>query len=758
MDKITFMIYDYKSRTTVKINDIVHKSEVEQKLSDEKILKNDNKAQKEKEKEDKIAAEKKNAKNGNKNTDNPLDSNLGPGNKSVEVKTFIKEIGFALQRKDTQKTVLIIKLVSLFIIGMILIEIAAYAYFLKTKLDNIDMYLELLTAGNQFFIDMIVTLLHVRELTLLSMDDYKIIVGADDRDSYIDSSIKEVKELYQKLEEELEIITSDSMMVSREVFEKLSNRTVEMEVLDDEQSISITKITRNEAFTLMVTSLFRISRNNISQIIPLNKDVFLFLINSLNANYVNCVEQQDLFFAEITNAFKKQIQTLIIICTILVVINFSSFFVFKYFYEDVVDKKESYIQVFYSINNKIISDASTRCEKFLFKLNNKSNKDQNGGVTLLDDDEDESLVVINEFGDLGLEKNDQAKESKKGKVRLGHRGNKNQKRSNPLIYLVWILLILIGSFALIFSTAFQSLKCQNGKVRQVQIKNEVNIQVESIMAFNLMREYFFNEEALYNYIPLSTSAPTLIDTVYQSVSQEQREITDNVAFTNDDKKIYTKIMTGNLCDYANLTGTNEENTIYCSTMSDGTIIQGLTILQMHYFEEIREIYTKFLILQKTQILYKQQCKFSYNLTLSGTDAADEEIPKDEECYQKWLDTHPLNIFNLENNRRIFFLLTDIMIPAYNDVYVLLISHAVFDSKYILKVELIVSCSIGAVLILIYVFIWKRHEASLNETIYKTKKMLSIIPVETLMKVKNIAKLLGIEGSETDHRTSSLWGS
>ena len=51
---------------------------------------------------------------------------------------------------------------------------------------------------------------------------------------------------------------------------------------------------------------------------------------------------------------------------------------------------------------------------------------------------------------------------------------------------------------------------------------------------------------------------------------------------------------------------------------------------MHYFEEIREIYTKFLILQKTQILYKQQCKFSYNLTLSGTDAADEEIPKEAE--------------------------------------------------------------------------------------------------------------------------------
>ena len=759
MDKITFMLYDYKSRTTIKVNETNHKSEVEQKLSDEKIITSDEKAQKEKEKAVKIANEQKNTKNG-KNDDNKLNdiNNLNPGNKSVEMKTFIKEIGFALQRKDTQKTVLIIKLVSLVILGMILIEIAGYTYFLKGRLDNIDMYLELLTAGNQFFIDMIITLLHVRELTLLSSSDYQISVDVD-RDTYIENSIQEVKEYYQKLEEELETITSDSMMVSRTVFEKLSNRTVELEVLDDDQTISVTKMTRNEAFTLMVTSLFRISRNNIDEIIPLNKDVFLFLINSLNANYVNCVEQQDLFFSEITNAFKNQINTLIIICVVFVFVNFSSFFVFKFFYEDVVDKKESYIQVFYSINNKIISDASTRCEKFLFKLNNKNNKDQNGGVTLLDDDDEESVGgVLNEFGDLVMEKNEPPKEVKKSKIRIGHRGNKNQKRSNPLIYLVWIGLILIGSFAIIFSTAFQSLKCQNGKVRQVQIKNEVNIQIESIMAFNLMREYFFNEQALYNYSPLSEYAPTLIDTVYQSVGQEQKEITDNVAFSDEDKKIYTKVMTGNLCEYAELKGTDEENTAYCSTMSDGTIIQGLTIVQMHYFEEIREIYTKFLILQKTQTLYKEECDFSYNLTLLGTDQAEKEIPEDPKCREMWNYSHPMNIFNLENNRRIFFLLTDIMIPAYNDVYVLLISHAVFDSKYILKIELIVNCAIGAVLILLYVFVWKRHEASLNETIYKTKKMLSIIPVETLMKVKNIAKLLGIEGSETDHRTSSLWGS
>ena len=667
------------------------------------------------------------------------------------MKTFIKEIGFALQRKDTQKTVLIIKIVSISILCVILGELLWYTLYLKGRLNNIDMYLELLTAGNKFFIDMVITLLHVRELTLLSMDDYKIVQGID-RTTYIEESIEEVKELYQKLEEELDTITSYSMMVSKEIFEKLSNRTVNLQVLDDGEIISETPISRNEAFTLMITSLFRISRKDIKEIIPLDKDVFLFLINSLNANYVNCVDQQELFFEEITKAFLKQIKILIIICCIFTVFNGSIFFIFKYFYEDVVDKKESYIQVFYSINNKIISDASTRCEKFLFKLNNKNNRGESGG-SLLDEDEEESIVILNDLGDLNLDKSEKEKE----KIRMSQKNRNNQKRGNPIIYLLWIGILLIGSGAIIFCSVLQSMKCQNGKVRQIQIKNEVNIQIESIMAFNLMREYFFNEEILYNYSPLSEYAPYLIDTVYQNVGEEQREITDNVVFSNGDKVFYNKIMNGNVCNYAELTGTEEENNEYCSTMSDGTIIQGLTIVQMHYFEEIREIYTKFLILKKTQDIYKEKYQFIYNLTLSGTDAIKDYIPNDSSLLELYEYGNPLKIFNLENNRRIFFLLTDIMIPAYSDVYDLLISHAVFDSSSILKYELFCNCIIGGILILLYVFVWKRHELSLNETIYKTKKMLSIIPVETLMRVKNIAKLLGIEGSESDHRTSTLWG-
>ena len=50
---------------------------------------------------------------------------------------------------------------------------------------------------------------------------------------------------------------------------------------------------------------------------------------------------------------------------------------------------------------------------------------------------------------------------------------------------------------------------------------------------------------------------------------------------------------------------------------------------------------------------------------------------------------------------------------------------------------------GALIIICYVSIWKPFEFSLNDVIFKTKNMLSIIPKEVLANVGNIQKLLGI---------------
>ena len=204
---------------------------------------------------------------------------------------------------------------------------------------------------------------------------------------------------------------------------------------------------------------------------------------------------------------------------------------------------------------------------------------------------------------------------------------------------------------------------------------------------------------------------------------------------------------------------------------------------MHYMEELRNIYTQYLILEDTQNYNKGKYNMTYNMTLRLQPAYEDEartilrkhengtiIYRDEELWpniiqknksvaylqQRYNDSHPLKIFNKVENRKIIFLLKSIIIPAFDELYELLISKAVFDSKGIFEIETIVNIVLGVIIVILFVFGWKRHEMSLSETINKAKKMLSIIPIETLMKVKNIAKLLNIEASESDHKTSALW--
>jgi hypothetical protein len=276
---------------------------------------------------------------------------------------------------------------------------------------------------------------------------------------------------------------------------------------------------------------------------------------------------------------------------------------------------------------------------------------------------------------------------------------------------------------------------------------------------------------------------TLIDKVYGITESSLNEIKNNIDFSNSDRKLYNKIMTQNLCEYAKLNGTEEENEYECNDESDETIKEGLTIVLMHYMEELRNIYTQYLILEKTQNHNKKNYNMTYNMTLRLQPVYEDEaktilkkypngstVYRDDELWpnetigtltlgylqQRYNDSHPLKIFNKVENRKIIFLLKSIIIPAFDELYELLISKAVFDSKGIFEIETIVNIVLGVIIVILFVFGWKRHEMSLSETINKAKKMLSIIPIETLMKVKNIAKLLNIEASESDHKTSALW--
>lgn len=75
----------------------------------------------------------------------------------------------------------------------------------------------------------------------------------------------------------------------------------------------------------------------------------------------------------------------------------------------------------------------------------------------------------------------------------------------------------------------------------------------------------------------------------------------------------------------------------------------------------------------------------------------------------------------------------------------------------IKVNLIITSIFAVIITLEYLIGWKMYENQIEEEIFKTKKMLSIIPIEALMKVNNIEKLLHLKGvvNSTTLKTSNV---
>ena len=101
-----------------------------------------------------------------------------------------------------------------------------------------------------------------------------------------------------------------------------------------------------------------------------------------------------------------------------------------------------------------------------------------------------------------------------------------------------------------------------------------------------------------------------------------------------------------------------------------------------------------------------------------------------------------------------FIYTVILFPVFEDLY-LIMRNETYSKKYLIKFFFIPLIICVIISFFLFVFEWKRYELKLNEVIFQTKKMLIIIPIETLMKIKNIKSILGIE-EENSEKKNIKW--
>jgi hypothetical protein len=210
---------------------------------------------------------------------------------------------------------------------------------------------------------------------------------------------------------------------------------------------------------------------------------------------------------------------------------------------------------------------------------------------------------------------------------------------------------------------------------------------------------------------------------------------------------------GNVCETQKqfitiLDGSTCEEVMYNSSK------YGFSVLLSTYFTQIRFIKSHMDYLY----LYGNEHGFVYNMTLTGTEYFYRNLPQTKQGVDEYFALHPIGVFNSEPFLNV--------IKAYRYIIRGCIS-GLFDTfvteigRYIVNKQVIMNLIVGVFVLFVcacYFGIWIRYENKLNNSIYKTKNMITIIPVAILAGIPSIFKVLEINSminSNIEKDTNSI---
>ena len=260
--------------------------------------------------------------------------------------------------------------------------------------------------------------------------------------------------------------------------------------------------------------------------------------------------------------------------------------------------------------------------------------------------------------------------------------------------------------------------------------------------FDDLREYCFDKNQYTGNISYKNLIEHKLTNIYEYQKEESSKFT-NKKLPKSFRKKYQRIIFGNLCSYTRDLFTNNENDNYliengytCSSLTGNSSNYGINVFISYYVHKIRvqkNLYD--LMLRKAD-----EYGFQYNNTLYGTKLENKNTSDD------YVLNDPFQIFNYGETLRLSVMRRFYLNPFFNglleEFYDSIWKY--WNSKYNLYLALIIILIIAITLFfIVYVipFIYK-----LDQDIYKTKNMLSIIPKEVLASLRNISVLLNLSNA------------
>ena len=705
LNQIKFSIFDFKKQRLIDVPKIRRESQVEYKKKEQlpDILPK------------KLQPVKKYQEENN-------DDNAEEEISEIDA-VHVKQIEYALKKEEFQPEIVKLKYISL-IVYVILIIISSVLFSLFIRDSNITKENMRIIKDNRDLINHLTNgLYYIRELTLLNNEKYKVYLFNKE---YMYENITGIlgtifKEAYQYQQNIL--TTSLEMTKGRKNF--LLEGDVFVNTIEEDLKVKTILLTFNTALTQMFTSLFKIKNTPLEKINPTNSDVYFFTTNCFTPMMNTLSLNLDSFTYELFDKIKdfKSEHIVIVIVTLIVLI--LAGVAIKIVYDQISKRKSSYLEVFFEIDDSVCKKALDKCDSYANILHPLVQGDQ-----ISNNEEEEESVD---------------KKKNVNKKRSSVKKNKNSKKEKYqnlsfIIKITFVCLVCFGYYLTVVLFFHSSLAHVQTYIDMYNITVYEDKIYNSL--FDDLREYFFDK----NQYTGDLSYKAIIENRLYGIYEYQKEVSNK--FTNNKlpssfKKRYQNMILGNLCSFTTDLLKNDENGNYlmdkgytCSSVTGNSSDYGISVFISYFLQKIRVQKNLYDLLIKTG----ESLGYDYNNTLYGT------VFQNNNTDVKYIEYDPFNIFNSEEVFLISIMRRFYLTPFFNNLLEQFFTSIwkYWNGKYniysILMVFLIIDITLFFATYMIP-FIYK-----LDQDIYKTKNMLSIIPKDVLASLRNISVLLNLSNA------------
>ena len=673
----------------------------------------------------------KNGKNSSKNLNQKKISEhkITEKNNVIDAaKEFEKDIMYAISKQEDQNSIKYFYIISFIFLAILLIIYISEIFFMISSYNEFKENLDLIINSIYLKYYTNVAIFSIRETTLFSFDNsignISYSIPDNDPDDYKEKIYNISKDAFTSCNSHMEKIIGNGLKLSSDTMNTLTKEAFNITILYDLNKTREVTSTRISSIIQIYSALCNLLQNfNIS---TASLNLHNFLYNSFN-KIATCLNlQMILFINEISGKWANKIYDIIVYSVIYALIYVVMFILVTKGFVTITKKKTSYISVFYGIDLSLIKSSIRKCEFFINKINQNEKSDKLKMI-----EEENSTIISNSNFNLNNPFNANKTEKKNVGIKKNRNiGNDRRTKQFKIILLIGIIFAVIIFEAILVSVGLLANKfAQN--VNYLFHLQRYHINVFEI--FNAYRELLFDQNTIINNTNVNDYLTKKEEEFYETNMEDINNIyTLQQEIKGLDKALDDLEKQGFCNSYFAYFSSKEDCEKFVGG-KDGILNFGFLFVVNEFVDDIRygrNLMNDFL---------------NYPLYIGNLSFHDyEEYAKD---LNKQLNSsspvYRLKIFNELMHSRINIRFMNIImqyIIKEREVSINYILNSIEGGYIIYIIFIIIYAAIVCIIFWLY---WIPMIRTLNLEIYKTKNMLTIIPVQILASLPNIRELLNI---------------